>query len=89
MAKAKCPDCKLLFESSFEDGVENKTCPCCGYVGAIEEFMCKEEEWVKKTSFNKNFLSSFKKKSEGKEVKLKQLKGLNVKGEKIDLDRLF
>ena len=79
MSKAKCPECKLLFESSFENKIQ-KSCPCCGYIGSIEEFICKEDEWVKKEGFKKEFLSSLKKKGEERELNKLAAKKRGIKG---------
>jgi len=72
-SRAKCPQCKLLFSSSFED-VSVKTCPCCDYTGKASEFLCTEEEWLKKKKLKKAFLTSMKNKEGKSENKLKQIK---------------
>lgn len=79
--KAKCPDCKLLFETSF-DRLGIKICPCCEYSGPSKEFICTEEEWLKKKEFKKTFLSSFKRSDSGKDNKLKNLKSFKRKESK-------
>ena len=72
-SKAKCPSCKLLFCTSFEN-VKIKACPCCEYVGNAEDFFCTEEEWLKKKKLKKAFLSSVKRGEARKENKLREVK---------------
>ncbi|HPZ08094.1 MAG TPA: hypothetical protein PL110_08265 [Candidatus Eremiobacteraeota bacterium] len=86
--KAKCPECRILFETSFDGTLELKSCPGCGYVAPPAEFVCKEEDWHKRKELKKSFLSSLRRKEEAKENKLKGLKKFNRKdgGEKLDID---
>ena len=87
--KAKCPECRLLFETSFDGSIDIKTCSCCGHVGSVTSFVCNEEDWLKRKELKKSFLSSLKKKEDGKENKLKKLKKFRPDGVKIDPDKFI